>query len=133
VTLSFAWGRDAPTLYLVAENDSFLPLAGMYELFERTLAAKRMIVLRRADHLHFMDNLEELHETVRKLAYPGSDEMRPITELCSGEHACLFSRGLTVCHMDATLKDQEAAQRFWAGDIEAELAKRGIDAIVCRG
>ena len=58
--------------------------------------------------------------------------MRPITELCSGEQAYLFSRGLTVCHMDATLKEQEAAQRFWAGDIQAELAKRGTDVIVCR-
>jgi dienelactone hydrolase len=130
-TLSFAWGRDVPTLYLVAENDTALPLAGMYELFERTLATKRIIVLRRADHLHFMDSLEELHETVRKMAYPGSDEMRPIIELCSGKAAYLFSRGLTVCHMDATLKDQAAAQRFGAGDIEAELEKRGINTMVC--
>ena len=34
--LTFTWGRDVPTLYLVAENDAFLPLAGMYEIFERT-------------------------------------------------------------------------------------------------
>ena len=131
-TLSFAWGRDVPTIYLVAENDTALPLAGMYELFERTPATKQMVILRRADHLHFMDDVEQLHETVRKLPYPGVDEMRPITELCSGEQAYLFSRGLTVCHMDATLKEQEAAQRFWAGDIQAELAKRGTDVIVCR-
>ena len=33
--LTFNWGRNVPTLYLVAENDVFLPLAGMYELFEK--------------------------------------------------------------------------------------------------
>jgi predicted dienelactone hydrolase len=131
-TLSFARGRDVPTLYLVAENDSFLPLAGMYELFDRTPAAKRIVVLRRADHLHFMDNVEELHENVRQMAYPGSDEMRPIAELCSGEQAYVFLRGLTLCHMDTTLKCREEAEHFWAGDLQAELATRGIDAIACR-
>src|SRR5260370_10139773 len=28
-------------------------------------AAKRMVILRRADHMHFMDNVEQLHEAVR--------------------------------------------------------------------
>ena len=37
-----------PVLYLVAEDDISLPLSGMYELFERTLSAKKMVVLRRA-------------------------------------------------------------------------------------
>jgi len=55
--LSFHWGRNVPTLYLVAENDISLPLSGMYELFERTPATKKMVILRRADHLHFMDNV----------------------------------------------------------------------------
>jgi dienelactone hydrolase len=55
--LSFAWGRDVPTLYLVAENDASLPLDGMYELLERTPATKRMVILRRSDHMHFMDGV----------------------------------------------------------------------------
>src|SRR4029077_3471761 len=29
-SLAFTWGRDLPTLYLVAEDDTYLPLAGMY-------------------------------------------------------------------------------------------------------
>jgi dienelactone hydrolase len=132
--LTFIWGRDVPTLYLVAENDIFIPLDGMYELFERTPATKQMIILRRADHMHFMDNVEEMHETVRKMPTTAEwawaqKEMRSITELCSGEQAHLFVRGLTVCHMDATLKREEWAQRLLAGDIEAELAGRGVDAI----
>ncbi len=134
-TLTFRWGRDVPTLYLVAENDACLPLAGMYEIFERTPATKRMVILRRADHMHFMDDAEELHETVRttppwtaELAWL-PQEMQPIAELCSGEQAHRFVRGLTLCHMDAVLRRQEEARRFLVGDIEAELARRGVDVI----
>jgi len=113
-TLQFSWGRDVPTLYLVAENDASLPLAGMYELFERTPARRQMVILRRADHAHFMDDVEE---------------MRPIAELCSGEQAHVFVRGLTLCHMDSILKQQEDAQRFLTEDVEAALAERGINVI----
>ncbi|TAH36948.1 MAG: hypothetical protein EYC70_08165 [Planctomycetota bacterium] len=134
VTLGFHWGRDVPALYLVAENDTSLPLAGMHELFQRTPGTKRMMILRRADHAHFMDNTEEVHESFRTMPLAGDlaelqKEMRPIAELCSGEEAHLFARGLTLCHMDATLRRQEDAQRFLAGDLEASLAERGIDAI----
>jgi predicted dienelactone hydrolase len=135
VKLAFTWGRDVPTLYLVAENDISLPLAGMYELFERTPATKRMVILRRADHLHFMDNVEEVHEAVRKMPWTGElawipKEMRPIAELCSGEQAHVFVRGLTLCHLDAILRRREEALRFLVGDMEAELASRGVDVIV---
>jgi hypothetical protein len=135
VTLQFTGGRDVPTLFLVAEHDVFLPLAGMYELFERAPTTKRMVILRRADHLHFMDHVEEVHEGMRRTRFTGElawlpEEMHPITELCSGEEAHVFTRGLTVCHMDAVLKRQEAARRFFAGDLEAALAERGVDVIL---
>ena len=112
--LTFTWGRDVPTLYLVAENDTALPLAGMYELFERTRATKHLIILRRANHGHF------------------GDEVEPQAELCSRQRAHLFVRGLTLCHMDAILRRVSAAQRFWVGDVEAELAARGVDVMVPR-
>ena len=135
VKLTFGWGRDVPTLYLVAENDTSLPLAGMYEIFKRTPATKQMVILCRADHLHFMDDVEELHEAVRKIVWPGElawlpKEMQPIAELCSGEQAHLFVCGLTLCHMDAVLRQKEEAQQFLVGDIEAELAARSVEAIV---
>lgn len=128
--LAFNWGRDVPTLYLVAENDVSLPLAGMYEIFERTPATKQMTVLRRADHLHFMDDVEQLHETVRAMPFPGelswvSKEMRPISELCSEAEAHMFVRGLTLCHMDAVLKQQANAQRFLAGFSEPRASASG--------
>jgi predicted dienelactone hydrolase len=137
VNLTFDWRSDVPTLYLVAEDDVSLPLSGMQELFERTPASKRMIVLRRADHLHFMDNVEQLHEAVRAMSFPGEaawipKQMRPIVELCSGEQAHLFVRGLTLCHSDAILKQHDGAQHFLAGDVQAALARRGVDAFAYR-
>lgn len=135
LTLAFAWGRDVPTLYLVAENDVSLPLAGMYELFDRTPATKQMVILRRADHLHFMDQVEALHEAVRKMSFPGelawlSKEMQPITELCSGDEAHLVVRGLTLAHLDAQLRKNEAAQQFLLSDLEADFARRGLTVMV---
>jgi predicted dienelactone hydrolase len=135
--LTFSWGRDVPTLYLVAENDTMTPLAGMYELFARTPSAKQMVILRRADHVHFMDNVEEEHEAVRRMPFTAAlawipKEMRPIAELSSGEQAHIFARGLTLCHMDAVLRRQEEAQRFLLGDMEAALAARGVDVIMHR-
>ena len=133
--LTFAWGRDVPALYLVADRDVPLPLEGMYELFERTPATKQMLILRRADHLHFVDNVEEMHEAVRAMPFPGEaawipKEMRPIAELCSGEQAHLFVSGLTLAHVDARLRRREEARRFLSADIAGELARRGVEAIV---
>ena len=135
LTLAFDWGRDVPTLYLVAENDVSLPLAGMYELFDRTPATKQMVILRRADHLHFMDQVEALHEAVRKMSFPGelawlSREMQPITELCSGDEAHLFVRGLTLAHLDVCLKAQDTAHQFLEGDLETILARNGVSVMV---
>ncbi|MBO0799368.1 MAG: alpha/beta fold hydrolase [Blastocatellia bacterium] len=137
VKLAFAWGRNVPALYLAAENDVMTPLDGIYELFDRTPATRQMVILRRADHIHFMDMVEREHETARAMLWPGElawipREMRPIAELCSEEQAHLFVRGLTLCHMDAVLRRQEEPRRFLAGDIEAELAARGVDALAHR-
>lgn len=130
--LSFAWGRPVPALYLVGEDDVMTSLAGVRELLERTVPPKRMVVLRRADHEHFMDDAERMHELVRAAKWTGDlawipDEMRPITELCSGEAAHDFVRGLALAHFDATLRDDEGAAAFLRGDLASELGARGIE------
>ncbi len=84
------------------------PLAGMYELFARTPATKRMVVLRQADHVHFVDHVEQEHEAARTRPWTGKlawipKEMRAIAELCSGEDAHLFVRGLTLRNLDSAL------------------------------
>jgi dienelactone hydrolase len=108
-TLTFAWTREVPTLYLAAERDRFILLPGVRELCDRTPSAKRMLVLRGADHGHFADQVDPVGE-------------------CSPEAAHLFIRGLTVAHFDAVLKDHQDARRFLDGDVVGALQARGIDA-----
>lgn len=135
--LTFDWGRDVPTLYLAAEDDVPIPLAGVRELFDRTPASKRMFVLRRADHQHFLDDVEREHEAVRAMTFSGEAAwipaaMRPIAQLCSGEQAHVFVRGLTLGHLDATLRRSDVAERFLANDVEAELDARAVEAFAYR-
>ncbi len=133
--LDFNWGRDVPTLYLVADRDSVLPLEGMHELFEQTQGAKRMVVLRDSDHMHFCDRVEQTHEMFRAIANTVSGDVRfmtggrqiePISKYCPGEHAYQLLRGLGLAHMDAHLKQEPAALELLASDLAALLAARGI-------
>jgi dienelactone hydrolase len=136
--LDFAWDRDIPTLYLAADSDVGIPAEGVAELFDRTPATKRMFTLLRADHQHFLDNVETVHEAVRSMTFPGDaawipGAMRPITELCSGEAAHSFTRGLTLAHLDSSLRQRPDARQFLDGDVVAELATRGVEATEYRG
>jgi len=131
--LTFAWKREVATLYLGAENDVCIPLAALHDLFERTPGAKRLWVLRRADHLHFMDRVEQAHEAIRATVLSEDlawipKEMRPMAELSSGDLAHLFTRGLTTCHLDAELRGIAEARRWLADDMAGKLARRGVDA-----
>ena len=38
-----------------------------------------------------------------------------------------FVRGLTLCHLDAVLKECEDARRLLDGDIRRELETRGVE------
>lgn len=134
-TLSFSWTQPPQTLFVAAEDDVFLPLSGMYELYDRAPDPKRMIVLRRADHLHFVDHVEELHEQTRNTGFPPpadwvAREMRPIGELCSGEEAHRCIRGVTLTHFDAALNDRAEARNFCNTGLAAALAENAIDAYV---
>jgi dienelactone hydrolase len=138
LSLDFAWGRDVPTLYLAADSDVGIPADGVAELYDRTPATKRMFILRRADHQHFLDNVEVMHEFVRSMNFTGDSAwipgaMRPITELCSGEAAHLFTRGLTLAHLDAWLRQSSAAKEFFDGDVVAGLTAHGVEATEYRG
>jgi dienelactone hydrolase len=90
--LTFDWDRDLPTLYLVAEDDVSLPLAGELAWLPR--------------------------------------EMRPIDALCTGEHAELFVRGMTLCHLDATIREHQRAREILGDDLQAQLARRGVAVVV---
>lgn len=108
------------------------PLSGMYELFGRAPEPKQLVILRKADHLHFVDNVEQTHESVRLMPF-ADEEMKPITELSSGEETHLFLRGLALSFLDANLKQLPSARHFWTRNMEAELARRGVDMMVWKG
>jgi predicted dienelactone hydrolase len=117
VEVSFAWGRDVPTLFLAGDEDVMTPLEGVVELFQRTPATKRMFVVKGADHLHFVDDVEQAHESLRQSALPGEAAwipaaMRPLAELCPPERAHETIRGLTLAHLDTTLRNDHAARDF---------------------
>ena len=112
-TLSFHWLRPPSTLYIVAEEDVLTPIAGMHELYSRTPGSKQMVVLRRADHLHFVDNVEQAHEQLRGASLPPevswiSREMRPIAELSTGEEAHRQIESHTLAHLNAALSRRTA-------------------------
>ena len=137
LALTFAWGRDVPVLYLAAADDTPIPLDGVRELYRRTPGRKRMFILLRADHQHFVDDVEGEHEAVRAMSFPGDAAwmpaaMRPAAELCTGEQAHVFVRGLTLSHLDAAVRRLDAAARFLAGDVVGELTARGVEATTHR-
>jgi hypothetical protein len=83
---------------LVAEDDAFLPLQGMLEIFERAPSPKLMVTLKRADHFHFMDDAEEVHEAFRTSNLDEQyaeiqGDMRPAAQLVSGATAHAFTSG----------------------------------------
>jgi predicted dienelactone hydrolase len=133
LSLTFAWDREVPVLYLAAEDDVPIPLDSVRELFDRTPGPRRMFVLRRTDHQHFLDDVEGEHEALRAITLPGdaawiTAAMRPMSELCPGAQAHDFVRGLTLAHLDATVRESHAAERFLAAGADAALAARGVDA-----
>ena len=140
--LDFAWGSDVAALFMVADRDSWLPLYGQLELFGRVPGVKRMIILRRADHQHFIDDIAYGHEFLRDFTRSLADieteggvdweaiasTIEPYDELCPGDRAQLCWRGVCVAHMDAQVKQSAEAAAFLDGNLVGELAKRGIDA-----
>ncbi len=133
LTLTFGRQREVPTLFLAAANDTPIPLDRVTDVFDQSPEPKRMFVLARADHHHFVDAVAKEHEAVRAMSFPGAAAwipaaMRPFAELASAEQAQLFIRGLTLAHFDATLRALGPAERFLTTDVEADLTARGVDA-----
>ena len=111
-TAEFRWTREVPLLLVAAEHDACLPMDGMYELYERAPAPKKMVVLECADHMHFVDDVEKSHEAFRTMPMEGDlakiqADMRPIAELCTGEEAHRFIQDVTLAHFNASLKGQD--------------------------
>jgi dienelactone hydrolase len=137
LTLAFGWERVVPLLILTGDRDVPVPLDGVQEIFGRAPEPKRMFVLRRADHEHFADDVEGRHEALRAMTLPGeaawmTAAMLPMSQLCPGEHGHISARGLSLAHLDAVLRGNDAADRFLAAGAESALAARGVQAVQYR-
>jgi predicted dienelactone hydrolase len=128
--LDFDWNREVPTLFIVAELDSVLPLASMPALYDPVRSQKRMVVIERADHMHFCDAVERIHEMFRMLprveGVPSSANSLPIAALAPGEHGYVTVRGLTLAHFDAYLNGDDAAREFLVDDWRDMLRAHGV-------
>lgn len=132
------WDRPVPVLILTGDLDPLVNVADIRELHRRLTAPKRLAVLKRAGHLHFVDGAQAVHETMRA-AYLGgtfpdpeldavalATAMRPFAELCSEADSLATARGLCLAQMDAEVKHDVGARAFLAGDLAATFAARGI-------
>jgi predicted dienelactone hydrolase len=133
--LELGWGRDVPALLLVADRDSLLPLESMRDIAARITGPRRLVVLENADHLHFCDRIEEVHELFRAMPPPGAfarlaQSILPIAELCAPDRAYAFVRGLALAHFDAALKADAGAAAFLEHRLAGALAEQGIAATV---
>lgn len=132
--LDLDWEREIPTLFVAAEDDTLCPLDGILEIRRQTRGARGIAVLANADHFHFCDRAEQIHEFFRASLVtmpPGVDlevlrRARPAAELCPGEHAYRCTRALGLALMDAHLADDPQAEAFLAGDLVSALAAREV-------
>ena len=134
VRASFRPERAVPTLFVGGDRDQSIPIDGVRELFHESPWPSRLLVLRAADHLHYVDDIATAHEAFRQLPAEGDlawiAGMRPIAELCAPAAAQAVLRAVTLAHFDATLRGLEAAATFLDGDLSAALAAHDIDAVV---
>jgi len=133
------WGRPVPVLILAGEVDPLVALPDLRELHGKLRAPKRLVVLKRAGHMHFADGAEAVHETMRAAYLSGEfpdpeldaialgTAMRPFAELCPEADSLATARALGLALMDAELKRDAGARAFLSNELAATFAMRGIE------
>lgn len=132
--IDFEWRRLVPTLVIAGDCDAIVPVDGVRACYAGIRAPKKMVVIHRADHMHFCDQAERMHEFVRAMPVRFVDlvtEMAPFGELVPAEPAADVVRGLTLAHLDAFLAEDRDAKSFLSADLVAVCATRGADVDVC--
>lgn len=129
------FSKPVPCLYLVADQDTLLPLDSMHDLYHKTPEPKRMIILKDSDHFHFCDNVEFIHDMMTKMGsglFGGNNDtgvlskMKKSSELCSGKDAYAFVQGSTLAHMDAHVLKKSQAKEFLEKDLLSALENKNI-------
>ncbi|MDW3219520.1 MAG: alpha/beta hydrolase [Acidimicrobiales bacterium] len=125
--LELDWDRPVDVLTLVADGDTVLPYPMMADLLARATGIDRLVVLANADHYHFCDNVEAVHDLMSMTMGEGA---KPSSELVPGDHAYAMTTALGLAHFDASLRGSPPAAAFLAQDLRAVLAERGVDITV---
>lgn len=133
------WKSEVSTFVLTGDEDSFVIVDDVRELFERIAEPKRLAILKGAGHIHWTDNAELIHETMRTRYASGqfpdpeldagkmAVAMKPFAELCPADHAAQVMRSIVLAQFDANLKSSFEAKAFLENDLIETFAARGID------
>ena len=139
--LQAPWLTDAATLILAADRDSLLPLYGQLRLLRMIPASdKRLVCLARADHNHFVDDIDVGHAWMAELVQQVADifpegpgdwprvarSVAPIEQLIPGDDAKRAWRGVITAHFDAHLRTNPEAGEL-VKDIDAMLTSIGVE------
>jgi dienelactone hydrolase len=131
------WQRLVPTCLLTGELDPLVNVEDMHVLYRQLATPKRLVVLRRAGHVHFADGAEMVHELLRQGYLSGefSDPelkgdagialgkaMRPFAELCTEAQSGGTARALCLAHLDTHLRAKPEARAFLGGDLVQTFA-----------
>lgn len=135
------WKSDPATLILAGDRDSLLPLYGQLTLLKEVPATRKQVVaMARADHNHFVDDVElgqawlgEFAERVGRIFPDGPGNwsliaqcVQPMEALVPGAEAKLAWQGIIAAHFDAHLRDDPQAMAAVA-DIDALAQQVGVD------
>jgi dienelactone hydrolase len=135
------WKSDPATLILAGDRDSLLPLYGQLTLLKEVPATRKQVVaMARADHNHFVDDIELgqawLGEFVARVGRifpegPGNWSLiaqcvQPMEALVPGAEAKLAWQGIIAAHFDAHLRDDPQAMAAVA-DIEGLAEQVGVE------
>jgi predicted dienelactone hydrolase len=140
-SLNFQFKRSVPTLFIVSDLDSILPLEGMHDLHARHPGPRWTVVLQNADHFHFNDNIEQTHDGYQMMMAGLAEgmevesrlamkemlaKMKASSELVSGAHAYRLINGLGLAHFDAELREDPSAAALVRGDLVKTAKGQGI-------
>lgn len=133
------WKSNVSTFIITGSADALVMPDDVRAAYFQMPAPKRLAVLAGAGHIHWSDNAELLHETLRSgylrpdFADPEIDgpamaaAFKPFSELCPAAHSVDTMRAICLSHFEKYLKGSTEAAAFLENDLADALAARGID------
>jgi dienelactone hydrolase len=124
--LRFDWQTPAEMLMLVGDRDNWLPLYGQLATFDKCPGdTKKLAILTRADHQHFVDDMPICHQWYRDFTFQLAEHdqtpngpawsavaqlIQPFDTLMPEAEAQAILGGFITQHMNAVLKNVGPAE-----------------------